>query len=92
MTAKVSSELVLSYPTLIKKIITYGIDGSLDYMAVNRIMKTHYFCFDVIHENDNLVPSSRWFPEFTIQEMLWELLWTALYCEIPFDKIAAALE
>ena len=41
-------------PSIDKKIITYGIDVKSDYMAVNRKYENGYFCFDVIHENDNL--------------------------------------
>lgn len=78
-------------PSIDKKIITYGIDVKSDYMAVNRKYENGYFCFDVIHENDNLGTINLQIPGVHNTRDALGAVATALYCEIPFDKIAAAL-
>lgn len=79
-------------PDIHKKIITFGLDGDVNYKAVNKRYENHHMLFDVYHEQECLGTITLQIPgTHNIRDALGAIV-TALYCGISFKTIQEALK
>lgn len=78
-------------PKVKKKVISFGINESAEYRAVNKRYKNQKMLFDVYHHKEKLGTVSLQIPgTHNIRDALGAIV-ASLYCGISFDVIAKAL-